>query len=118
MRLLETIRRLASGTYQVERPGAGTYVAGVYQPGTTETFEVRASVQPVSNRELLRLPEGLRTSLLIKVVTETELRIGAAPGGPGPDIVTYRGDRYQVEAVDAWDEFGGGYEAIARKVGQ
>lgn len=112
------LQRLATGTYAVTRPGAGTYTQGVYVPGAATTFTIAASIQPVTNRELLRLPEGLRTSLLVKIITGTELRIATAPDGSGADVVSYRGESYQVEAVDAWNELGGAFEAIARKVGQ
>ena len=39
----------------------GSYVDGVWTPGVASTFAIEGSIQPMSGRELLLLPEGQRS---------------------------------------------------------
>lgn len=130
MNLAGVVESLATGTYTVTRTAPGTYGGGLpvglgggvgsddgrYRPGATSTFAIRASVQPLAGRDLLRLPEGLRTRQTIKVYTATALRTADAPDGAGADVIAYQGDSYQIETVEPWAEAGGFYKAIAAKV--
>lgn len=131
MNLAGVIGSLASGTYTVTRTGAGAYGGlpggfpmtfpaydGRYREGTPSTLSIRAVIQPVRGRDLLRLPEGQRTEEMIAIYTETELQTASAPGGGTADVVSYRGKSYQVQTVEAWNELGNFYKAIAAKVGQ
>jgi hypothetical protein len=118
--MIGTLERLCSNSYTVMRLAAGSYDAnGRYSVGSSSTFSVNASIQPVSGRDLLRLPEGLRTKQLLAIWTRTPLQTALAPNGPPPDVLTYTdGLGYQVQTVLDWTENGGYSKYIAQKVGQ
>lgn len=111
------IASLASGTYTVTRTAAAGIVKGRATPGATTTISIVASIQPVTGKDLKRLPEGLRTEDLIAGWTSTELRT-AAVAGVYADKITYLGGSYEVQKVESWDETGNYFKFIAMKVGQ
>jgi hypothetical protein len=112
--LAATVARFATGTYSVTRAAnAGTYVDGVFVPGSTSTLSIAASVQPVSGRELQRLPEGLRTRELLSLFTVDALLVEAP--GVRPDIITIRSETWQVERVERFAELGNYYHVIVSK---
>jgi hypothetical protein len=115
MSLSDAILSLSTGTYTVTRPGAGTWTNGVFVEGTASTFQIQASVQPASARDLLRLPEGERTSDVIAIYTPTELRASSQPDRTLSDRITYRGALYELEHVEFW-ESGGFWKCLARKI--
>ena len=47
--------------YQVTRRGGGVWKQGRYQDGKCEIIRILASVQPLTPREVLLLPEARRT---------------------------------------------------------
>lgn len=81
MSLLGVIQRFrtpglaTSGTYTVNRTLPGDYPSGEYVPGTASTFTIVASVQPLTGRETVVLPEGVRTEDVRQLWTSTELRV-------------------------------------------
>jgi hypothetical protein len=89
-----------TGTYTVTRTVAGSYVQGRYVPGGTTTLNVDASVQPITGRDLLALPEGQRTEEMRVVFAKTELRTR----GPSndPDRLTIDGEAWEVRNVERW----------------
>jgi hypothetical protein len=105
--LRDSIASLASGTYTVTRTEAGARVQGRYTPGPSTTFEIVASIQPATGRQLRDLPEGQRGDETVAIYTVTELRT-RHPGSPGnePDLVTYRGEPWTVTQVKRWESFG------------
>ncbi len=114
MRLSNTIKRLATGTYTVTRP-AGSFTAGRWVEGTATTFEIVANIQPATPKELERLPEGQRTREVIAVWTDTELKTATVPVGSRGDRIAYGGASYEVQAVERW-ELGGYWKALAGKM--
>lgn len=115
--LASTITRLSGGTtLTVTRGASGTYTAGRLTPGETTTLTIAANVQPASGRDLLRLPEGLRTRETIAIWTAAELRTADEDAGTPADRVAYGGATYQVENVEGWGVLGGYRKAIAAKV--
>jgi len=116
--LASTIRRLSgSPVATVTRGAAGTYTAGRLTPGalTTTTLAV-VNIQPASGRDLLRLPEGVRTRETVAIWTSDELRTANEATGAPADVVNYGGASYQVELVEDWVGLGGFRKAIAAKV--
>ena len=103
----------------VERRREGSYVNGRFvEDGSPRRFRLLASVQPARADELQRLPEGRRTSAAIKLYSKERLRTADSPRNIQPDRVEYRGESYQVESVEDWDELGGYFKPIALKEGQ
>lgn len=127
-RLLGALNRLATGTYTVSRTGIGDFgeglptelpmADGIARAPTATTFPIRASIQPVSGRDLLRLPEAMRTEQLISIWTATPLQTASAPSGNYPDVVTYMGLSFECQTVLDWSESGDFFKVIAQKIGQ
>lgn len=86
----------------VTRYSAGAYVNRVYVPGSTSSFTVRMSVQPLNGRELLNLPEAQRTRQWIKAYCATELRTANQSAGIRADRVAANGVNYEVQMVEFW----------------
>ncbi len=108
---------LASGIYPVTRSLPGTYgTEGRFIPGTQSFFTISASVQPLEGRDLLRLPDGLRTHELLKVYSPTQLFVQGA--GQDPDQITLQGVQFQVETSEQWGDDGNYWKMIVKKVGR
>jgi len=78
----------------------GSYVKGVWVDGATNDVTVSASVQPVSGRERLLLPEAMRTKETIKVYTDVELK--TMLDQLKSDRFAYNGKDYEVIIVEDW----------------
>lgn len=79
---------------RVERPTEVFFVDGKPHTNDAHVFHVRASIQPMSGRELNILPEGDRIKEQISIWTDSSLLLN--------DIVTYKCARYQVQNVEKW----------------
>ena len=87
----------------VERREPGAFVDGVWAPGVVSpsvTF-IKASVQPASQDDLERLPEGQRITGAYKLFTNDTLRL--ARDGQEADRVQIGGDWYLVTAAEDWN---------------
>ncbi len=112
MNLSNVIASLATGTYTVTRWAADSYdTNGVLVKGATSTLSVLACVQPLTGRDLQRLPEGRRTREGKAVYTATALRVE-----PVADRISIDGETYEVESVRVWYDSGAYYRAVALKV--
>ncbi len=111
-----TLADFVSDTLTVTRAGGpGTYVDGVFVPDSTSTISVAALVVPLlGGPQLLRLPEGLRSTDAIEVFSTVGLRVDAP--GQRPDVIAYNGHDWQVDVVDDWAGAGNFYHALATKV--
>ncbi len=119
-KLTGALRHLATGIYAVTRFAPGSYGTetedGRYRRGTAHTFRVRASVQPLSGGELLRLPEGERTRERIVVFTARRLKTASQQGESSADQIEYQRNRFEVELVESWNERFGYYRCVAAKI--
>jgi hypothetical protein len=99
--------------YTVTRPGALDFdtTPGQAAEGSPSTLNITGVLQPVSGRDLQRLPEGFRTDTALVLYTETALQVL-----PAPDLVAAQGATWQAETVETWGT-GGFYKVILRKVG-
>ena len=116
MSMRDSIAALASGTYTVTRALAGSRVGnfGRYTVGSSSTFEIVASIQPATGRQLRDLPQGQRGDETIAIYTVTELRTRHPDPANEPDVVTYRGEPWTITQVKTWESFGEThYEALA-----
>jgi len=59
--------------YEVLRKTTGEYVEGHWNEGGEVLFIIKASVQPLTSREMDELPEGRRKNQTYKLYTDTQL---------------------------------------------
>lgn len=76
------------------RTAPGAYVRGEWVDGAPAPLTIQASVQPVTGQELLVLPEGRRSSDVVKIYTSSELLASAE--GQQPDVLAWRGHSYEI----------------------
>ncbi len=87
----------------VKRPTAATgYTGGVAQTESRTSFNIRASVQPLTPEEMQLLPEGRRQTEGYRLYTDTRLIAANSKTGVNADLVEYEGADYEVFAVDRW----------------
>lgn len=78
------------------------------------TFQIFASVQPSSGRDMAVLPEGQQSSEALTLFTTTELyTVGSTHGA---DIVEFEGSTWEVQHVERWASLGNYWRAIAVRV--
>lgn len=84
----QTVKRFAGGKYV-----KGRWVADE----ESETLQIMASVQPVTNDDMQNLPEGKRIERAVKIYTDELLRVeGTDEQG---DIILWQGREYRVIAI-------------------
>lgn len=117
MDLSGAVLSLSSGTYTVTRYAAASFSStGRVSAGTSSTFSITASVQPVSGREIDRLPEGLRAREVLALYTDTALQTRNSTAG-APDVVSIDGSAWEVQTVENWNSLGTFYKALLTRVG-
>lgn len=86
-----------------KRRSPGAYVDGVWVDGAvvSET-EIAASVQPAGGRDLLKLPEGLRTEDVVKIFTDDALQVGNETDGQVADRIVHLDEEYEVVEAESW----------------
>ena len=100
-----------SQDYQIRRRATGAMVEGKYTPGSPTMLPVRGSLQPLGGRELLRLPEGERSTERRIFFTTTKLF-----AGPVPDELLAGDETWEVEGFEDWTAYGGFYRFTLAKV--
>lgn len=86
-----TRRRYASGTYN----SAGDWVPGAY----TDTA-IKAVIQPAKPEDTQYLVENLRSTEMVNIWSETELRLLKQGASQDPDFVVYGSKVYKLVAVE------------------
>ena len=114
-----TIKRFAvPGGVTIRRGSAGTSYRGRHTKGSTsDTTGVVASVQPITGKELERLPEGIRSKRPAKLYSETELKMVDVGAGTPADQIIWDSETWEVSRLEphTWGTY---YKAIIVKVGQ
>lgn len=100
--------------HTVKRPAETTYVNGRAVTGVVTTLEVKAHFQPMTGRELQRLPEGERSKEMRVGWTAEPLRSSGEEGQS--DVVEIEGDDWEVSRVEDWSESGGFYRLYVTRV--
>lgn len=78
-------------------------VKGKRAPDVYDTFEVKASVQPLKPDEVIEESVGSeRNTQGIKVYISQELKTVDTKARLKPDIIVYQGEEYEVRQVDKW----------------
>jgi hypothetical protein len=90
----------AGSPFTVTRTAEGSRPNGRYTPGSASTFPIIASVQPVSGRELMILPEAQHVEEVRVVYTATEIK--TREPGYEPDKVTIDGAAWTVIRAERW----------------
>ena len=85
--------------FLVIRKQPGSYVNGHWVNGTAELFEIQASVQPMSGKDMEMLPEGRRGSQAVKIYTSTQLR---TVDDANPAEVQAFGSAFELVTVEPW----------------
>jgi len=114
--LSDVIEMLASGCYQVTRKAVTTRVNGRRVAPAVSTFEIIASVQPASGREVERLPEGLRSRETMTVYTRSELRPAQPESGTEADRISIDGADFEVLSVRRWNKLANFFNATVVRV--
>jgi hypothetical protein len=104
-----TLRRFAAGSRGTD---------GRFAPGATTDTTIYASMQPVSGRDLQRLPEGERSRDALKAYTETALQTAEAGGLLLSDRIVYGGRVYEVFQVQPWVGPLPHYEALVLRLAE
>ena len=93
-------------TIEVLRQSQGSYVKGRWEPGESESLFIKANVQPADGKDLEKLSEGRREHETIKIYSAFELRTVDKERQIQPDVVIWKGRRFQIEHVDDWSSEG------------
>lgn len=96
-RLSSSIRRLSKTELTITRTESSSLLLGRKVVGAQSTFNIRCSVQPMSDKELMMLPEGERTQSKFTLWTDTLLKVI-----DDPDECVYEGTEYVIQAVTDW----------------
>lgn len=110
------VASFATGTYTVTRTARGNTSYGVVSAGTQTTFTIRASVSPLGDEDLVRVPEGRRTMEARLIFSTTQLYLGGQGDAYEADIISIQSESWQVTDEDNWlDPVSGatGYRYIA-----
>jgi len=89
-------------TTQFRRFGTGSYVNGRWTGPAPVVTDFFASIQPLTDAEMLSLPEGRRTRRYVKCYTNTLLRIASQNPPIVADQVFFDGNWFEVEVVETW----------------
>lgn len=95
------------------RPGAGAFVNGIWQPGTSTNTPIVACIYAMPPEQVMNLPEGIRTQAEWMCWSRSELSAG--DGDQTADEILYAGRTMRV--IYVWDRIEGGfYKAALRTV--
>lgn len=99
------IKSMAGKKYKVSRSRGGEYVNGYWVESERDEVEILASIQPLSGKETLNIPEGDRNRERRKIYSADELRVGLQSNQADADIITIDDKQWEVETVEAWPQY-------------
>lgn len=104
------VLQLASHTVTVRRFSTDAYDANGYASArVSTTFSAKASVQPITGRELAHLPEGSNATEFVSIWSNKTLQLRDRVTVPG------RGS-FEVHHLDQWVDSGNYTKALARQL--
>lgn len=92
-------------TYTVTRGSTGTKVKGRYTKGAETTFDIKATIMRMTEKEKQNLPEGLRNQDFIKIYTGTDLLVADNKAKIPGDKIEYKNNNYEITGREDWDDF-------------
>lgn len=108
MDIAALISSFSNGTFTVTRTARGDTVRGRIGAGTTSSVSITAAWHPVLSRaamggkNLMRLPEGRRTTESRVLYTTTQLYAGGEGEDYEADKVSIDSRSWEVSSVEAW----------------
>lgn len=112
--MTDAIDLLGTGSYTVVRTADNVITNGYLTAGTTSTFTITASVQPMGGKGNKRESEGIRTEETLVLFTPTELR--AADGSAVvADQINVRGKNFTVVKVEDFVALGNYWRVTATR---
>ena len=76
---------------------SGSFIGGVWTESPSQSIPMQGIVYPSTNKELLQLPEGDRSTSMMTFLSTQTLYITHSSGTPGTsDLITWRGDTYRM----------------------
>lgn len=106
LNMSSVVALMSDAIITVDRSSPGSYVDGVWVPGTVTTFDTDASVQSPSSRDLLNVPENERTSFTRRIFSTTPLMTIDEVNQTPADIITYNGRTFKLSSQYPWDANG------------
>lgn len=116
MNLSSVIANLGATNYNIMRLTSNGYTDGRRNAPAESNFTILAMVQPLTGRELDRVPEGLQDKEVRAVWTTADLIVSTAGDTHEPDVITIDGAPYQIQTVENWSDLGAYRRYIAAKV--
>lgn len=89
-----SVTRFQPGTWD-----KGRWVAG----GTSSTFTIVASIQPLKAFEAISQPEGFRSREMIRIYTRTALQPTLEDQRVEGDEIVYKGRTFEIFRIETWD---------------
>lgn len=81
-----------------------------------DRFPATGSIQALSQKDLLALPEGLRNQGAVRFYTQCELFTAKLSESRIPDQFVHNGVTYEVKTIDDWTPAGDYFKVIATRV--
>ena len=100
----------------VVRSYSSGVIKGRVQPPVEQFIEIDVSVQPLNQKELRMLPEGMRNDGRVKCYSTQELFTTKTSECKIPDRIIHNGITYQVASADGWNELGGYFRCEAVRI--
>jgi hypothetical protein len=120
--LEDVIECLDTGSIAIERRTNASFdTDGNAVRGTIEIRNISPAVVHIATgRDLLRLPEGDRTSEVLLIFTQQRLRTARVASGQEADVVLYQSQpdetsRYVIRTSEDWIRQSGHYRSLAVK---
>ncbi len=101
---------------RAEKAASQRAARGRVNPPVVKPRTIQLAVQPLKQKELKLLPEGMRNSGAVKCYGIDELKTVDTSDCKSPDLFISKGVTYQVMAVDDWEDAGGYFKTIATRV--
>lgn len=78
-------------------------------------FDIKASITPLTAKELMRLPEGQRGDGKIRIISTTCLQTARVSECRQADLLCYNKVNYEIDQVLDWSGQGGFFEMLATR---
>lgn len=114
MGLKQVVSRRAIHCFIRIRP-KGFYSSGVFVPTTPEESFCRGNIQPASQEDIERLPEGARSDGAVTVFTLADLKTAEVSPTKVADRIRHDDTLYEVSSVSHWPS---NNRVVCTKVGQ